>query len=324
MDGLLSLVTMLADRDETGVDDPTTSATAAIPMPKATDDLLHQALGLANAVGPRIVVDSEAVASLRHSGQAALLDRPFDLDAALREEFRHLTPSMNVVAVTEAEAAVIRPWHQGPMTVVGHTVTPTPTPRSFEERAGILFVGAIHGMDHPNWDGLAWFIDDVLPLIERSLRWETRLTVAGYIAPGVTLDRFKGHARVTLRGAVADLGPLYDAHRVFIAPARFAAGIPYKVHEAAAFGLPVVATNLLSRQLGWPDMEVIGAADTSDPAGFAARVIALHRDPSLWSRLREAALLRVRSELDPATFASKVATLLRPPEATIVPIEPEV
>jgi O-antigen biosynthesis protein len=156
------------------------------------------------------------------------------------------------------------------------------------------------------------------------LRWETRLTVAGYTAPGVTLDRFRGHARVTSRGAVSDLVPLYDAHRVFIAPARFAAGIPYKVHEAAAFGLPVVATSLLSTQLGWPDGAVIGAADASDPAGFAARVIALHRDAALWNRIRAAALARVAMELDPGDFGSRVAVLTQGPNDDTGPVATEV
>ena len=63
-------------------------------------------------------------------------------------------------------------------------------------------------MDHPNYDGLVWFVDEVLPLIERALRWETRLTVAGYIAPHVTLARFQDHPRVTLRGPAADFRPL--------------------------------------------------------------------------------------------------------------------
>jgi glycosyltransferase involved in cell wall biosynthesis len=79
------------------------------------------------------------------------------------------------------------------------------------------------------------------------------------------------------------------------------------VHEAAAFGLPVVATTLLARQLGWKDAVSIGAADITDPVGFAARVIALHRDFHLWSRLREAALERVAAELSPDDFASRVA-----------------
>jgi O-antigen biosynthesis protein len=263
-------------------------------------------------LSPKIVIDTEAVASVRRAEQSALLDQTFDRDAALRDEFHNLTPAMDVVAVTDAEAAIIRAHHRGRVSVLGHAIAATPTPRPFEERTGILFVGAIHGMDHPNYDGLAWFVDEVLPIIERTLRWETRLTVAGYIAPGVNLDRFKGHPRVTLRGPMPDLTPLFDSNRVFVAPTRFAAGIPYKVHQAAAFGLPVVASSLLAQQLGWVDAEAIGAADVTDPAGFAARVIALHRDLPLWTRIREAALARVTTELDPARFVAGVADLLPP------------
>ena len=156
--------------------------------------------GLEKIAQPRVIIDTEAVASVRLAEQAALLDQDFDLSAALSQEFAHLEPAMDVVAVTEAEAAIIRAHHEGNVSVLGHAITASPTPRRFEERTGILFIGAIHGMDHPNYDGLTWFIDTVLPLIERSLRWETRLTVAGYTAPDVTLDRFKLHPRVTLRG----------------------------------------------------------------------------------------------------------------------------
>ena len=34
--------------------------------------------------------------------------------------------------------------------------------------------------------------------------------------------------------------------KVFIAPTRFAAGIPHKVHEATANGIPCVTTELLA------------------------------------------------------------------------------
>jgi hypothetical protein len=281
-----------------------------IPAAERPEDRARPAPG---RPATRIVVDTEAVASARRGEQAALLHEAFDLDAALRREFSHLTPAMHVVAVSEAEAEMIRPYHRGEVSVLGHAIAPAPTPRPFGERTGILFVGAIHAMDHPNYDGLVWFIEQVLPLIERTLQWETRLTVAGYIAPGVDLERFRNHPRVTLRGPVSDLAPLYDANRVFVAPARFAAGIPYKVHEAAAFGLPVVATSLLARQLGWEDADPIGVADIDDPAGFSGRVVALHRDAPLWTRIREAALDRVAAELDPAEFTARVTALTRSP-----------
>ena len=87
--------------------------------------------------------------------------------------------------------------------------------------------------------------------VEQALGWETRLTVAGFTDRRVSLARFREQPRITLRGMVEDIEPLYDAHRIFVAPTRYAAGMPYKVHEAASFGLPVVASELLRRQLGW-------------------------------------------------------------------------
>lgn len=275
-------------------------------------DLIHQTIDA--MTGPdgqrvRIVADTEAVASLRRAEQAAVMDEPFDLEAALRDELRNLGVAAAAVAVTEAEAEVLRGHFPGPVAVLGHGVAAAPTARPFEERAGILFVGAVHGMTHPNYDGLVWFVDEVLPRIEESLGWRTRLTVAGYIGPEANLDRFKGHARVTLRGPMADLTPLYASHRVAVAPARFAAGIPYKVHEAAGLGVPIVTTTLLARQLGWEDGEALGAADRDDPAGFAARVVALHGDEALWTRIRDAALDRVRTQLDRETFAARAVAL---------------
>jgi hypothetical protein len=38
--------------------------------------------------------------------------------------------------------------------------------------------------------------------------------------------------------------------RVFVGPARFAAGMPHKLHETAARAMSIVATGLLTMQLG--------------------------------------------------------------------------
>ena len=112
----------------------------------------------------------------------------------------------------------------------------------------------------------------------------------------VGLGRFADHARITLAGPLADPAPVYDAHRVFVAPTRFAADVWYKVHDAAAHGLPVVATELLRAQLGWAEGEEMLCADASDPAGFAAQIVRLYRDPALWERIRAGALARIEAE----------------------------
>jgi glycosyltransferase involved in cell wall biosynthesis len=260
---------------------------------------------------PRVVLDTEAIAALRDAGRAALAgETGFDLEAAIRHEFANADCCARIVAVNAAEAGRLHDLGFGDVAVIGHRRVPQPTPRVFSRRSGLLFVGAMHRMDSPNYDSLCWLVDAVLPLVEKSLGWETRLTVVGYTAPDVTLDRFRDHPRVTLRGAVADTVPLYDSHRVFVAPTRFAAGTPYKVHEAASFGLPVVATELLRQQLDWEDGGELLAADCTDPARFAAHILALYRDEALWQRLRDAALARLERDNNPADFAAAIEAVL--------------
>ena len=208
--------------------------------------------------------------------------------------------------------------------VIGHLREARPTPRTFAERSGMLFLSAMHDRGSPNYDALDWFVREVLPLVEDALGWETRLTVAGYTDGQVSLDQFHGHPRITLRGMVEDTEPLYDSHRIFVAPTRYAAGIPYKVHKSASFGLPVVATELLRRQLGWQNDRDLLAVDASDPAEFARCIIALYRDAKLWQELRDNALERVRVENDPAEFKNAVRRALQPSAHLIPEAKPDV
>ena len=259
---------------------------------------------------PAIVLDTEAVAALRGQAQARLTAPAvaFDLDQALTAELRDAEICRHVVAVSAAEAALLRRCGLPSVSVIGHSRAPAPTPRPFAARGGMLFLGAMHEPGAPNHDALDWFATAVLPRIETALRWETRLTVAGYLGPGVDLSAYRDHPRISLRGPVAALAPLYDAHRVFVAPTRFAAGLPYKLHEAASFGLPIVATGLLARQLGWED--ALLAAEADDAEGFAAAVVRLYRDPSLWERLRAAALARIAAETGPAAILAALRAVL--------------
>ena len=152
-------------------------------------------------------------------------------------------------------------------------------------------------------------MDEVLPLIEQQLGYEMRLTVAGFIGEGVDFDRFRDHSRITLLGTVADMSPLYNSHRLFVAPTRYATGLPYKIHEAASYGLPVVATDLLRRQLAWTDGEDLLAADLADPAVFARQVLALYRSEELWNRVRAGAAERIWVECGRETYAQALAEI---------------
>ena len=247
---------------------------------------------------PRVVLDTEAIAALRQAARHCLpgQESEFDLDAAILTEFANAHHCQNITVVTEQEATTLRGLGFSDVKVVGHFRDLTPTPRAFAERAGLLFIGAIHETDSPNYDGLGWFVDEVLPLVEQQLGWETRLSVVGYTGAGVSLDRFRAHPRITLRGTVPDTKPLYNSHRVFIAPTRYAAGTPYKVYEAASFGLPVVATELLRGKPVGRTARSCWRRDHADPSLFASHVVSLYRDAALWQTVRDGALARLAAE----------------------------
>ena len=261
---------------------------------------------------PPCVLDTEAIVALREAERVRLGDAavPFDVDAAILREFGTAYFCQNIVAVNEHEAETLRTLGFADVSVIGHMRELALTPRNWSDRSGLLFVGAIHAMDSPNYDSLCWFVDEVLPIVEQSLGWETRLTVVGYTGEDVTLERFRDHPRVTLRGAVANTRAVYDAHRVFVAPTRYAAGMPYKVHEAASFGVPVVASELLRRQLGWENGRELLSAEVSEPAEFARHIVALYRSEELWTAVRLAAAERVREENDPVQYRERLAAIL--------------
>jgi glycosyltransferase involved in cell wall biosynthesis/GT2 family glycosyltransferase len=263
------------------------------------------------ATPPRVVLDIEAIASLREAERAALTDAgAFDVDAALMREFANAHLCQCIIAVNAHEAEKLHALGFSEVTVIGHWRDVQPTPRGFADRAGMLFLAAMHEPDSPHLDALDWFVDRVLPLVEQSLGWETRLTVAGYVGPEVSLDAYRDHPRITIRGPVEDVAPLYDAHRIVVAPTRYAAGVPYKVHEAASYGVPVITTELLRRQLGWQDERDLLAADVRDPAGFARRIVAVYRDPVLWQSLRDNALERIRQEHGRAAYEAAIRRVL--------------
>ena len=93
-----------------------------------------------------------------------------------------------------------------------------------------------------------------------------------------------------------------------MAPTRFAAGIPLKVYDAAAHGLPTVVTSVLARSVGWQHECETLVADT--PQAFADACQRLHDDAGLWERIRGAALDAVKRDCRPETFDKAIANLL--------------
>jgi GT2 family glycosyltransferase/glycosyltransferase involved in cell wall biosynthesis len=261
---------------------------------------------------PRVIYDAEAIFAARDGEaerRAGLAGAPSEGEIAARvaAELALARRADVVLSVCEGERRRFEAAGAARALTLGHAIAPAPGARPFGERAGFLFVGAFHVDTSPNSDSMFWFVGEVWPRL-RAILDGARLTIAG-ARPTRRIANLKDFDIEIIENA-AELAPLYDRARVAIAPTRFAAGLPYKVHEAAAHGVPVVATPLLAAQLGWAhDVELVAPPD-GGAGGFAEACAALYRDRARWERLRAAALRRVERDCSPDAFAAALDAAL--------------
>jgi GT2 family glycosyltransferase len=260
------------------------------------------------SAGAKIIYDSEAVIApreasrLRLSGHNISAKKEQEMVAAELELAR---VADRIIAVSEAEANIYRNAAFTKLAVIGHQAHPKLSDKNFSERRDLLFVGALREDKSPNVDSLIWFCDEILPLIRQKLGESARLVVVGE-NPAPAIKRLQSQD-VRFMGALDDVTHWYNHCRVFIAPTRFAAGIPHKIHEAAAHGLPVVATNLLAEQLMWThDSELLTAATAED---FAEQCIRLYTDEALWCSVRQNAVEALVRDCSPEKFRQNLQDL---------------
>ena len=274
-------------------------------------EVFRQALGVVPAFARTggLIYDAEAIFSRRAAIRRAVFGWPPNpaLDASeLEAELALIQGAEAIVSVSEAEAATFRTAAKGEVRVLGHAIAAQPAEAGFEARGDLLFVGALYEEGSPNTDSLVWFVRQVMPRLDALVGEDWALTIAGRCSASSVLAL--AGPRVRLAGRVDDLGPLYASARALIAPTRFAAGIPMKVHEAAGAGLPAVATELIAGQLGWRHGQEIMASST--PEGFAEGCRALLTEAGTWARVRDGAVAAVRRDCDPAAFERTVVELL--------------
>jgi len=256
-----------------------------------------------------LIYDAEAIFSARDAGRLKLAGQSLSLPdqkKMIASEIALAEGAAIVLAVNEAEAQVFRESVSRDVHVLGHSIAAKPTSKSFDDRSNLLFVGALDGDESPNVDSLVWFVRTAMPLLDRMLEALYCLNVVGRSESRVAQEL--ASARVRFLGKVNDLSEFYSTSRIFIAPTRYAAGLPMKVHEAAAVGLPVVATSLLASQLGWRDGCELLVAD--DPETFACACFRLYSDQKIWSTLRANALERITHDCSPSMFSARVASVL--------------
>ncbi|ELS01505.1 putative glycosyltransferase [Xenococcus sp. PCC 7305] len=263
--------------------------------------------------GTKIIYDAEALYCLREFALQKLRGKPLSQEeqqAKIQEELEIALNSDLIISVSEAEQQKFLDHGYPSVEILGHSLMTVPTPNIFAKRQSILFVGAIYEIDSPNADSVLWFSRKIFPLIQEELGAEVNFLVVGNnTVPELNKKIAKlNNPGIKMLGRVDNLLQIYNRSRLFIAPTRFAAGIPHKIHEAASYGLPVVTTSAIAKQLSWQNEQELLTANK--PQDFANQCIRLYQEEDLWNKLRENALKKIEIQCSPEYFQTKLKEIL--------------
>lgn len=219
------------------------------------------------AIAHDIITES---ARRRFLGAATARDRVL---AAVRwpvfrwEEPRLLNSFTGILSFSALDVITLqRMGVKQPVRIIAPWLERVADPRGPASEPVVLMVG--HFGRAENHDGAAWFLLNCWPRVRRAVPG-ARLVLAG---AGSSLDLCGPD--VTVTGWLESLEPCYRRAAVVIAPLLSGAGLKFKVAQAMAHGLPVVATTVAAdgyREAGGREAFV----DVSDdPTRFADSVVA--------------------------------------------------
>jgi O-antigen biosynthesis protein len=253
----------------------------------------------------RLVADTEALASLRNAFPGLSPSEAAEQPKAAKVVQSELAAAQDFDAVVcvnghEARLATLAA-PEATVRMLGHRFEAAASPAPRDERSGFVFCGAVHEASSPNMDSLTWFCRRIWPLIAQRLP-DAHFSFVGYVRDGVELPpEVTANARVV--GRVDALEPVFAAHRIFVAPTRIAAGVPHKVQQAMALGLPCVITDNLADQLEpSSDLRPFFSSPV-DAEAFAERCAELYTDAALWRRVQADALEEITRKASPAAFS---------------------
>lgn len=178
------------------------------------------------------------------------------------------------VVVTEAERGAIAADNLAvvPVGVDIDTLQPGPPTRD----PAIIFSGNMSYA--PNHDAAMFLLDEILDRVATHVP-AVRCAIVGTQPKGSLLRLASTRPNVQVTGYVDDLASWLRRSAVAVCPLRIGSGMQFKVIEALACGIPVVATTHAARPLGASHERELLVADDAD--SFAAQVVRLLQQPQL-------------------------------------------
>ncbi len=258
----------------------------------------------------KVVFDLEASFAYRRAIQSTLKAGVMTSEHLINEmkiETEFIPMADTFVVVSECEAELFRAVHGDGIQIqtLGHVLPVRQSDKlyTFSERRGVVFLGSLANEAEPNADSMDWFLEHIWPHVLRRDP-DVPLNLIGEIC-GSLRERYENYG-ATVLGRLESVSTILGKFRVGVAPTRFAAGIPHKIHELVSYGTPVVATPLLATQLNWVDGEGILIAPWQDPQYFAINLLQMLHDEKLWTQVSTRGLLRVGVDCDEESFRKRL------------------
>lgn len=147
----------------------------------------------------------------------------------------------------------------------------------------------------PNVDACEWLVREIMPTVRRSVP-DVQVVLAGRDPSAAVRALSEPGVEITGELSEEELARRRGQAWVYVVPMRMGSGVRFKVLEAMAAGVPIVATPLGASGAGlMPGVHGLIAADTS---AFAVAVVRLLQNGALRSRLAEEALGLARERHD--------------------------
>jgi len=272
---------------------------------------------------PYLVLDLDDDECARSAGMLALMEQEDDLpalkraradQAQLRMLERMMAPRFNALCLagiddcpTLASRYPSVAAHHLPNAI---DLSPNPgyaAAPANDAVAKLLFVGALYYA--PNADGICYFVEQVLPLLQQKLTIPVSLRVVG--ADPLRRVAALAHTRgVTIHPNVPSTIPFYESADLCIVPLRAGSGTRIKILEAFSLRRPVVSTRLGAEGLDLVHGEQLLLADT--PEELACACALLLTDRELRDRIVESAGAWVSRNHSIANVEVAMETIYRP------------
>lgn len=240
--------------------------------------------------GTEIIYDAEALYCMRDFLKAEIKGFPVpepEKETILHREIALCKHATKVTCVSSKEKQILKSNGVKRPQVLNYRIDPRQPQTT--SRNGLLFVGGNITVDSPNEDAVLYLQEYILPELPYTL------TVVGK------------SDTVNSLGNIENLNDIYDKHKVFVAPHRFASGIPCKVYDAMANGIPCVISSLLADQIGAKNCYLI--AETKEE--FVDKIKTLYEDECLWAEIQKNAFEFIINNCNQNVFEKALEDILK-------------